>query len=376
MDGGSLRSIAFRDAFARHGLRPVWIGRERTNLPEHLELRAPSSKNLAALRTIYFGTHYVRERQVGSDWLRAVRAAARKEGLTAPVWVNFVWCVPEWIKYSDNKNLYIDTHNSEREWFTNLGKDCRNPLVRRICSNSIRYAEAIVRGLPTSATCVHVSRSDLEYYQALAPKCRHVIVPNGCAAYDPPLPIRRPGPVRLYFLGSLGVRMNQDALQNFAQVYWPKLRSVAQFSVFGSSPSPGIVALCQRQGWHLRVNLDEADLSLALMDFDALVLPFGYGAGSKLKLYDALARGKWVISTLEGVTGVPEYPDTVLVRSSADEWLQTVRGLPLLDLAAAARSQAFARQYSWPILIEHFLRRDSGLLGHEFRLAGGSANSP
>jgi len=164
--------------------------------------------------------------------------------------------------------------------------------------------------------------------------------------------------------------MNEDALLNFARVYWPYVKSIAHFTVFGSTPSPNVKALCDREGWALKANLDESQLTQSLNDYDAIVLPFGYGAGSKLKLYDALARGKYVISSKEGITGISGYPSTVLVRNTADDWCRAINQLALGDPEAAKQSRSFAKKYSWPVLIGKFLSEDTGPLGEKYRNSG------
>ena len=55
------------------------------------------------------------------------------------------------------------------------------------------------------------------------------------------------------------------------------------------------------------------------------LLPFSYGAGSKLKLFEAVGRGVPVVATLAGAAGLEELPPNVFVSNSPDEWARHVR---------------------------------------------------
>lgn len=367
IDGGSLRSFAFRSQFERLGANVMWLGNERTSLPEFKRISAPQSKNLAALATVLKRTNYVLERNVGSQWRDAVKSAALQVTAETPVWINFGWAVPEWSRHISSRHLYIDTHNSEREWFENYARQSRNPLLRAVCQRSIAYVENILRCLPDAATCVHVSENDRNYYRSLTPNCRHVVVPNGCRIIESMATSRPPGRPRLYFLGSLSARMNADALSNFASVYWPNLQGCCEFSVFGSNPSPDIVALCEAQEWPLLANLDDTTLSKKLDLLDILVMPFAYGAGTKLKLVDGLGRGKVVLATCVSVKGIEDGPATLLVEDDPTKWRDIIMGMKLDDMQLRECSLQYARRFTWENVIQDFLASDTGRLGELFR---------
>ena len=362
LDGGSLRSLAFRDGFSRLGMNPTWIGRECSNIPGCERISAPNRKLIAAFRTLLRRTSYTNERHVGRDWRRAARAAVANMTSKADViiWGNFVWSYAEWQLAGGGGRFYIDTHNSEREWFESLVRESRNLLVRRVALASIDYAEDIVRRLPKSTTLVHVSERDQFYYQNLAPQCRHKIVPNGCLERPPRQLPRIDGPPRLYFLGSLGAQMNFDALHNFAHVFWPALRAHATFEVFGSMPSDKVVQLCHSQGWPLHPNLPDAELDRLLFGFDVAVMPFAYAAGSKLKLIDALIRGMHVLSTPSGIQGNTGLPSTVAVGSSGGDWAAALQRMNLNSEQLGEESKAYARNYTWEKIIGSFISNEFG----------------
>jgi glycosyltransferase involved in cell wall biosynthesis len=198
---------------------------------------------------------------------------------------------------------------------------------------------------------VHVSQADAEQWRRDRPDLRHEVIENGCDLHP-----RRQEPdystaiKQLLFVGSLSAQMNRNALGHFARAFWPELRSCARLRVVGSNPPPQVTELCRQQGWELRANVTEAGLGEAYADAHYAILPFAYGAGSKLKLYEAAGRGLPVLSTTAGVVGVPELPRCVQVADSAPAWraaLQSGQGHPA---AMRAEGLEFARRHAWPQL--------------------------
>lgn len=354
MDGGSLRSLAFYREFQRNGLSPIWLGRGSTSLPDYQTLRPPKGKLVAGFRALSMGEHYQVARHIGADWRGAVKNAASLVGAKVPLWCNFVWTYPEWTN-KKSEMVFIDTHNAEREWYETLADQTRNPLKRRVALQSIEIAERIVRALPSSTTLVHVSKRDEEYYQKLAPHCRHTVVPNGCVPRPMRVLPRRAGVPRLYFLGSLGVQMNHDALSHFAQIFWPALRTVSQFTVYGSNPTASIERLCAAHDWSLRSNLPDLKLDEELSHCDVAVLPFAYAAGSKLKLADALMRGMHVLATPEAVRGIEGLPMNVKIGSRGSDWQQALSVMDISKVSASQESVAYAKAFTWRKIIGAFL---------------------
>jgi hypothetical protein len=318
---------------------------------------------ISLLRTVVGRSNYVRERLAGEAWRRAVETVAKRSDASTVVWGNYYWSHEEWVRAggSPSARIYLDTHNAEREWFENISQSTRNPLIRLACRVSIAHAERTIRALPTTVTLVHVSARDKVYYHALAPQCAHRIVQNGCRLRPPVTGARVPGRPRLYFLGSLAVQMNREALEYFAANFWPSLRDSCDFTVFGSNPSAAVSRLCRQHGWPLWVNLPDGELDPLVAVQDALVMPFDRTAGSKLKLVDALGRGKQVLTTPAPVRDLPAPPSTVLTGETGEDWRRMVAALRLDDPATARLSRAYAEQFSWTSVIAAFVRQESAL---------------
>ncbi|VAW31509.1 hypothetical protein MNBD_CHLOROFLEXI01-3797, partial [hydrothermal vent metagenome] len=91
----------------------------------------------------------------------------------------------------------------------------------------------------------------------------------------------------------------------------------------------------------------------------AVVLPFRVGSGTRLKLIEAMAAGKAVVSTAVGAEGFPvqHNRELLLVESGAKMGTAVLQLLNNPDerqrLGQAA--QKFAQQYDWRVVVPKFL---------------------
>jgi hypothetical protein len=157
-------------------------------------------------------------------------------------------------------------------------------------------------------------------------------------------------PKQLLFVGSLSAQMNQDALRHLAERYWPHLRDVTRMCVAGSNPPSTVAALCAAQGWELLPNVTEDELDACYATAHFAVLPFAYGAGSKLKLMEACGRGVPALTTPAGVTGVNQIPPLVQVSEDPATWRKSVQECGPPTGEALQQTLNFADQVSWPHL--------------------------
>jgi glycosyltransferase involved in cell wall biosynthesis len=99
---------------------------------------------------------------------------------------------------------------------------------------------------------------------------------------------------------------NADAVRWLAKEVMPRIREMAPdlvIQVTGSAPPSELLAL---QSKHLRFIGEVRDLAAVLDASRVALAPVRYGAGVKLKVVDALARGLPVVATAHGSEGLCE----------------------------------------------------------------------
>ncbi len=245
--------------------------------------------------------------------------------------------------------LVFDDHNAEyvlqkRACLTDLGRPQRWPAatyslvqwpkLRRFEREVCRRADGLVA----------VSQADAVALAALDPRLQPVVVPNGvdlaaCRPDFPPLAgLARPS---LVFTGKMDFRPNIDAVLWFAGHVLPRLWAAlpeAHLYIVGQAPSARLDALRAEPRITITGRVDDVRPYIAAAD--AYVVPLRIGGGTRLKVLEAMAMGRALVSTTLGVEGLEVADGRELVL--ADEPVEFARVLVAL-LGDAARRQALGR---------------------------------
>jgi polysaccharide biosynthesis protein PslH len=232
-------------------------------------------------------------------------------------------------------------------------------------------------------TNVVVSETDLETLRLRAPHGRYIIAPNGVdTAYFQPSDEPTEG---IVCVGSTGWFPNRDALQHLATDILPHLRTDGGAPVMrwvGWASSEDRKMYAERYGIHLTGRVPDIRPHVAAAS--CYVVPIRAGGGTRVKILDAWAMGKAVVSTTVGCEGLDAVDgENILIRDRPDEFAAAVR--QVLDdgtlrhrLGAAARELVEAR-YAWDrigrSLTEEYLSIIESA-GKESSGAGSTATAP
>ncbi len=203
--------------------------------------------------------------------------------------------------------------------------------------------------------CLLVSARDMRAIQEYAPlEPDHVgLVPNGVdPEYFHPV-----GPAAsnnsLVFSGSVNYGPNYDAVDYFLHEILPIVRREipdVRLRVTGSTHD-GLLAQLPADT-NVTFTGYVADVRPVIADSTACVVPLRHGAGTRLKVLEAMALGTPVISTSKGAEGLEVEPGRhLLIADRPDDFAaETVRLLHDGDLRAALASaarQLIQERYDW-----------------------------
>jgi len=209
---------------------------------------------------------------------------------------------------------------------------------------------------PRLALNVMMSEIDAGRLRALAPGARTVVVPNGTDTeyFQPSGGESLPG--RIAFVGPTYSHPNRDAVEFLLQEIWPKVRAAdrtASLRLMGrNAPADGA-----RYGAEPGVTTlgYVPDIRPPLSEARCCVVPIRIGGGTRLKILDAWAMGKAVVSTSIGCEGLDAVDgQNILIRDApgnfADAVLQVLR-----DARLRARLEGNGRRtaldtYSWGVV--------------------------
>lgn len=208
---------------------------------------------------------------------------------------------------------------------------------------------------------VTVSERDAVALRAIAPGARVEPVPNGVDTelLTPDWEIKQDG---IVFVGGLGWFPNRDALEHFCEDILPHLRSlVGDLKIWwvGRASSDDVVRFRDQYGIELTGYVD--DVRPYISRAACYVIPMRVGGGTRLKLLDAWAMGKAIVSTTQGVEGTEAvHQNNVLIADEPRDFaLAVARVLETRELrerlGRAGRATA-ERLYSWRVIGERQAR--------------------
>ena len=166
-----------------------------------------------------------------------------------------------------------------------------------------RYeAEACAR----AGLTVAVSEADRALLAARAPGADIRAIPTGVdTSYFHPNGAAE-APATLVFTGSMDWYPNEDAILYFLDSILPAIRREVpgvSLAVVGRDPTERLRAAGAAAG--VRVTGTVADVRPYVAEAAVYVVPLRVGGGTRLKIFEALAMGKAVVSTRVGAEGLP-----------------------------------------------------------------------
>lgn len=173
----------------------------------------------------------------------------------------------------------------------------------------LRYEAKVCR---TFDRVIAVSEADREALNRLVPGLEAKVVPNGVdvdfyvnfTPEGPPMPGWSPH--ALVFTGKMDFRPNVDAALWFAREILPRVREKfpeARFYVVGRNPHPRLKAIMGREDVVVTGYVEDVRPYLAFAS--VFVVPVRMGGGTRLKILEAMAMKKAVVSTTIGAEGYP-----------------------------------------------------------------------
>lgn len=163
----------------------------------------------------------------------------------------------------------------------------------------------------------------------------------------------------LVFIGKMDYRPNVDAVLWFVDEVWPGIvaeRPSTKLAIVGQKPHVRLERLRGVPGITLTGRVES--VTPYLLAASVFIMPFRIGSGTRLKLIEAMAAGKAIVSTPIGAEGfaVQDGRELVLAETAGE------MGTAVLHLLAhpeergrlGHNARQFAQQYDWRQVIPRF----------------------
>ena len=218
-------------------------------------------------------------------------------------------------------------------------------------------------------TCV--SEIDRDLLQGVCPDQPIEVIPNGVdtGLYQPDPDAEEPA--TLIYTGSMDWYPNEDAVIYFAEKILPKIQAEhpdVQFYIVGKSPTEWVEQLAQQQGVIVTGRVDEIKPYIGRAT--VYVVPLRIGGGTRLKILEAAAMGKAVVSTQVGAEGLHLVDgETIFIADDPSHFADAVNRL-ITDPALRRQIGEGARQhveaeYDWQRIGERLHRLYESIVGEQ-----------
>jgi glycosyltransferase involved in cell wall biosynthesis len=204
------------------------------------------------------------------------------------------------------------------------------------------------------------SARDLALFSEYLPGLRGAVVPNGVdLEYFRPSPTP-PKPWHFVFTGMMAYVPNHDGVLWFLDAIWPRIlqkQPKARFSIVGKNPPPHVLA---RQSESVRVTGTVEDIRPYVEEASVYVVPLRMGGGTRLKIAEAMAMKKPLVTTRIGCEGIAlVHEKTALLEDSPEGFANACIGLAeneaLQQRLAEEAFQMVLEKFGWQALGQSLL---------------------
>ncbi len=261
-----------------------------------------------------------------------------------------------WLPDLPSSPIACTHHNVESDLLRRYALGLKPALQRYVRTQADRV-EAVERELcPRLALNVMVSEIDARRLRVLAPGAPTEIVPNGTDTdyFQPTHAGTTSG--RVVFVGPTYSHPNRDAVEFLLQQIWPHVRAAdlhASLRLIGRNAAADHTRYAAAPGVSPLGYVP--DIRPEVAEAGCCVVPIRIGGGTRLKILDAWAMGKAVVSTSIGCEGLDAVDgENILVRDAPDAFAGAVLEV-LHDATLRNRLERNARRtaiesYSWNVV--------------------------
>jgi glycosyltransferase involved in cell wall biosynthesis len=173
------------------------------------------------------------------------------------------------------------------------------------------------------------------------------------------------------FVGAMDWEPNVDAVKYFCAEIWPRVLArvpEAHFRIVGRNPDRRVKAL---ESSSVEVTGRVPSVVEHLREAAVVVVPLRIGGGTRIKIYEAMAVGKAVVSTTVGAEGLDVHSGKDIVLSDTPgDFAESVTAL-MQDAEARRRLEQaateLAAKYGWPRIGAKFAQILRSVIGDSSR---------
>jgi polysaccharide biosynthesis protein PslH len=255
----------------------------------------------------------------------------------------------------------LDAHNIEFEIFRQLWKNAASPLHRLHYRQEYRrFFKNEVAIFRRQDAIFATSSNDSAVLDLHCPSIPKYVIPNGVDTdYFRP-EHQTPEPYSLVFTGTMAYSPNSDGACYFLDEIFPRIKAVipqVKIYIVGQRPPKHLL---QRASDSVVVTNSVPDVRPYIERALVYVVPLRMGSGTRLKILEAMAMRKPIVTTTMGSEGIPVVDrESALVadrpEAFADAVVELIRNRDLRDRLAGVGYELSTTQYDWNVIGQKML---------------------
>lgn len=251
-------------------------------------------------------------------------------------------------------------HNVESSLWARMAATEANPIRKMSYNVEAGKMERYERDtLHRFHHVIAVSETDKQQMLAMDPTCSISVVPTGVDTEKYQVfPSASGDPPTIVFTGSMDWEPNIDAMEWFCREIWPTIVRQcpqAKFQIVGRSPHARVKQLASAT---VEVTGTVPSVADYLRDAAVVIVPLRIGGGTRLKIFEAMAMGKALVSTTIGAEGldVTSGENCILADnpSSFGDSILTLLSDVQLRRKYEKAAAALAARYDWANIAHQF----------------------
>jgi glycosyltransferase involved in cell wall biosynthesis len=264
---------------------------------------------IEALKTLFTGKSYQISRFYHKNMVNKLTQILKSETFDI-IHIESIYMapyIPLIRKYSKAKIL-MRLHNIEHQIWVRLSENEHNPVMKlayRVNAHQLRRVERKI--LQEVDGYMSISEPDYQYFNNTMPNVPGIVIPFGINVdnYDMEdddyIATDHPS---LFHLGSMNWSPNVEGIEWFLDEVWPEILTAHPDLTFTLAGHDIPESIRNRQDKNVMVVGAVPDANEFMMDHDIMVVPLLSGSGIRIKIVEAMALGRVVITTSIGAEGL------------------------------------------------------------------------
>ncbi len=269
------------------------------------------------------------------------------------------------IKKYSNAKIILRSHNVEYEIWERIAKNSRNiPLKLYTLYLAKKLKKFELTHINKIDILVTLTDRDLKKYTKNGYNGKSMIVPAGIISEIKPQKIDIKDNLEVSFLGSLDWMPNIEGLNWFIKNVWKEIIKDMPGSRLHIAGRNTPDTIKQMQNQNLVVHGEIPDSKIFLNSYPIMIVPLLSGGGMRLKIMEALALGRVIITTSLGTEGIDAKDEKdILIANTPKEFIDKIKfcysNPEKLNKISKNAISLFQNRYNLNQMVESFLENIS-----------------